>query len=70
LLPVHGLSPLRTLEKMQPKGTKITAISGVNDPNTLPKYARVYIAKASTLGISASMITLPDKGHEILNDPP
>ena len=47
----------------------MTAISGANDPVTLPEYAHNYIAKAKSRGISASMITLSNKGHEILGDP-
>lgn len=68
LLPVRSLSPLKTLERMD-KGTDITAISGADDPVTLPHYAREYIANAQAHGIAASMITIPDKGHEILDDP-
>jgi predicted esterase len=68
LLPSHSLSPLRTLDRME-KGTKITAISGANDPIALPQYAHAYIAKATARGISASMLIIPGKGHEILNDP-
>lgn len=68
LLPAHSISPMQTLDRMEKK-TKVTAISGVNDPVTLPEYAQNYIAKARTRGISASMIILPDKGHEILDDP-
>jgi predicted esterase len=66
LMPVHSLSPMQTLDQMR-DGTKVTAISGAQDPVTLPQYARSYIAKASARGISASMITIPDQGHEILN---
>jgi pimeloyl-ACP methyl ester carboxylesterase len=68
LLSAHSLSPAQTLNQMR-KGTKVTAISGANDPIALPQYARAYVAKANELGISASMITIPGKGHEILNDP-
>jgi pimeloyl-ACP methyl ester carboxylesterase len=50
-------------------GTKVTAISGSDDPIALPQYARAYIAKASARGIPAEMITIPGKGHEILDDP-
>ncbi len=67
LLAVHRLSPLQILDQMG-KGTKVTAISGMNDSITLPQYARSYVTKATTLGISASMITIPGRGHEILND--
>jgi poly(3-hydroxybutyrate) depolymerase len=67
LLPVHSLSPLQTLDQMN-KTTAVTAISGSNDPLALPQYAQAYIAKAGRLGISAEMILLPGKGHEILND--
>lgn len=68
LLPVHSLSPLQTLDQMQ-RGTEITAISGATDPITLPEYAQAYIAKAKGQGILASMIQIPGKGHEILNEP-
>ena len=67
LLPVHSLSPLQTLDQMQ-HGTEVTAISGASDPITLPEYAQAYVAKAKGKGISASMIEIPGKGHEILNE--
>jgi predicted esterase len=68
LWPVHSLSPMQTLDRVE-KRTQVTAISGANDPITLPEYAHNYIAKAKSRGISASMITLSNKGHEILGDP-
>lgn len=68
LLPVHSLSPLQTLDQME-KGTEITAISGSEDPIALPEYAQNYVANAQARGIHASMIVIPGKGHEILNDP-
>jgi predicted esterase len=68
LLPAHSLSPMQTLDQMQP-GTEITAISGADDPIALPQYAEAYVAKAKDRGISASMIHIPGKGHEILNEP-
>jgi predicted esterase len=68
LLPVHSLSPMDTLDQMQ-KGTVITAISGSDDPITLPIYARTYIDKARSRGLDATMITVPGEGHEILLDP-
>lgn len=68
LLPTHSLSPIQTLEQMKP-GTVVTAISGSDDPITLPQYAHAYVAKATAQGITASMITIPGKDHEILEDP-
>lgn len=68
LLPVRSLSPMDTLDQMQ-KGTVITAISGSDDPITLPIYARAYIEKAKARGLDATMITIPGEGHEILLDP-
>ncbi|MBV8864686.1 MAG: hypothetical protein JO210_04720 [Acidobacteriaceae bacterium] len=65
---VHNLSPLQSLDYMG-KAIKVTAISGMNDSITPPQYARSYVAKATTLGISASMIIIPSRGHEIMNDP-
>lgn len=67
LLPVSSLSPMVTLEQMQP-GVKVIAISGENDVVALPEYARQYVEKAKGRGIMASMVTLPGKGHEILNE--
>jgi fermentation-respiration switch protein FrsA (DUF1100 family) len=68
LWPVHSLSPMQTLDRLE-KRTQVTAISGAKDPVTLPEYARDYIAKAKSRGISASLIILANKGHEILDDP-
>jgi pimeloyl-ACP methyl ester carboxylesterase len=67
LLPVNSLSPMDTLDQMQ-KGTAITAISGSDDPITLPEYARAYIDKAKQRGLDATFITIPGEGHEILLD--
>jgi alpha-beta hydrolase superfamily lysophospholipase len=68
LLPAESLSPLDTVTRMS-TATEVTAISGADDPLTLPKYAQDYVAKARSLGISASMVMIADKGHEILLDP-
>lgn len=68
LLPRSSLSPMETLKQMRPS-TSITVISGSRDEITLPEYAKSYIAKAKQSGITASMIVLVGKGHEILNDP-
>lgn len=67
LLPVRSLSPMLSLNQMN-KSTAITAISGSNDPIALPQYAETYIDRAKALGLSAEMIVLPGKGHEILNE--
>ncbi len=67
LLPVRSLSPMDTLDRMQ-KSTAITAISGADDPITLPEYARAYIDKAKQRGLDATFITIPGEGHEILLD--
>lgn len=69
LLPVHSLSPQETLDRMPPGNTTITAISGSDDPLALPAYSKAYLAKASARGIAASMITITNKGHEILLEP-
>lgn len=68
LLPVHSVSPMQTLDQMQ-NTTTVTAISGADDPIALPQYARTYNSKAKAQGLSASLIEIPGKGHEILNDP-
>lgn len=61
LIPVRSLSPMQTLNEMEP-GTTITAISGANDPIALPQYARDYVEKARSRGIAAN-------GHEIFDNP-
>ena len=65
MLPVNSLSPLQTLNRMK-TDVKVTAISGANDPLALPEYAKAYVAQAQAQGIPASMLLIPDKGHEIL----
>jgi predicted esterase len=67
LVPVQSLSPMQTLDQMN-KSTRITAISGSDDPIALPQYAQTYVAKAKALGIPAEMVVLPGQGHEILNE--
>jgi pimeloyl-ACP methyl ester carboxylesterase len=69
LIPTHSLSPQQTLDRMQPGKAVITAISGSGDPLALPQYAEAYVAKANAKGISASLVTIPGKGHEILLEP-
>lgn len=69
LLPVHSLSPQQTLDRMPPGNATITAISGSDDSLALPAYSKAYVAKAAAKGIAASMITIPEKGHEILLEP-
>jgi pimeloyl-ACP methyl ester carboxylesterase len=66
-LPSKSLSPLVTLAHM-PKRTTISAITGDNDPIALPEYAREYIAAARARDLSASLLSLPHVGHEILDD--
>ncbi len=68
LLPVDSLSPLQTLQQMGTE-TTVMAISGANDSIALPQYACAYVAAATARGISASLIVIPARGHEILNDP-
>jgi predicted esterase len=68
LIPVRSVSPMQVLAQMH-ETTAVTAISGSDDPVALPKYAKAYIAGAEESGIPATMIVLPGKGHEILNDP-
>jgi dipeptidyl aminopeptidase/acylaminoacyl peptidase len=65
-LPVHSLSPLVTVLRMDSR-TIVTAISGTEDPLTLPQYAQAYVGAAKARGIAASFLTLPGAGHEILD---
>jgi dipeptidyl aminopeptidase/acylaminoacyl peptidase len=68
LLPVNSLSPFQTLEQTR-SSASLTTVSGSRDPITLPEFARRYVARAKQLGIPADMVVLPNRGHEILNDP-
>jgi predicted esterase len=65
LLPVNALSPLQTLPEMS-SATSILAISGSQDPIALPQYTTKYIQAAKARGLTASMVSIPGQGHEIL----
>ena len=68
LWPARSLSPIEALDRMD-RATIVTAFSGSEDPLTLPAYAEAYVAKARSLGMTANLVTMPGKGHEILDDP-
>jgi alpha-beta hydrolase superfamily lysophospholipase len=68
LLPTKSLSPIETLDRMD-AATAVTVFSGSEDPVTLPSYAKAYVEKARSRGITAELVTIPGKGHEILDDP-
>lgn len=68
LVPVESISPMQSLDQMT-KSTTITAISGSDDPIALPQYAQSYVSKAKAIGIPAEIVIVPNKGHEILNNP-
>ncbi len=68
LLPAKSLSPVETLDRMDAAVT-VTAFVGSDDPVTLPRYAQAYVAKARERGIEATLVEIPGKGHEILDDP-
>ena len=68
LMPAQSLSPIETLDRMD-SATVVTVFSGAEDPVTLPRYAQAYVDKARARGIRAELVTMPGKGHEILDDP-
>jgi predicted esterase len=68
LMPAKSLSPIETLDRMD-AATIVTVFSGAEDPVTLPRYAEAYVEKARARGIGAALVTIPIKGHEILDDP-
>ena len=68
LLAVHSLSPLQALDQMG-KETKLTVIAGMNDSMRSNEIAHIYVARATALGISASMVLIPSRGRDILNAP-
>lgn len=55
-------SPIRYLSAI-PKTARITALTGENDRNTFPRLGRDYVAAATTLGLSAAFVKVPDAGH-------
>jgi pimeloyl-ACP methyl ester carboxylesterase len=65
LFPVNALSPIQTLPQMG-RATSILAISGSQDPIALPQYTKEYIQAAKARGLTASMVSIPGQGHEIL----
>jgi hypothetical protein len=66
LMPGSSQSPDETLARMDP-GITITAISGSKDRIALPEFAQAYVETALARGITASMVLVPEQGHEILN---
>jgi predicted esterase len=68
LLALQSLSPLQALDQIS-KGTKVTVIAGRNDSITSTEIAHSYVARATALGISAAMILIPTRKHEMLNEP-
>lgn len=66
-LTVHKISPVEALDQMS-KGIKITVIAGMNDSGGAYEIARSYVARATALGISASMTMVPSRGRKILDD--
>ena len=67
LFPTHSISPLDALVHAD-KNLAITAISGADDPLALPPYADAYVKKANSQGITATMVLLPQKQHEIFTE--
>jgi pimeloyl-ACP methyl ester carboxylesterase len=67
LWPGDSESPLDTVNTMAPS-TQIFALTGDQDWITLVDYARAYTDAALRRGLSATLTTLPGRGHEILLD--
>jgi pimeloyl-ACP methyl ester carboxylesterase len=66
LWPSDSESPLDTVNCLT--ATRIFAITGEHDPVTPVAYARAYTDAAAERGLSATLIVLPKRGHEIFND--
>ena len=56
-------SPHRYLKKMAPD-TKIVALTGSEDGNTLPSNGRDYVAKAKKRGLDAKFVLVQGAGHD------
>lgn len=69
LLPVKSLSPMETLGRMQ-KSVVVTAISGSSDAIAPAQEAAQYVGAATAGGITATLLMLPGKGHEIFEERP
>jgi pimeloyl-ACP methyl ester carboxylesterase len=68
LLPSASLSPLDTVAGIEP-GTRILVVAGASDEITLPDYAKTYVRAARSRGLDAELVVLPDRGHDILDEP-
>ena len=46
-----------------PKSSRIFAVTGENDRNTMPSLAQKYVQEAKAMGLEAKFVALPDAGH-------
>ena len=46
-----------------PKSSRIFAVAGENDRNTMPSLAQKYVQEAKAMGLEAKFVALPDAGH-------
>ncbi len=59
----RGLSPHEHIESI-PKDVEIIALTGENDENTLPEFARDYVEELSSAGKNATFTEIRNVGHD------
>ena len=57
-----SLSPSDFVRRV-PASTRVIAVTGANDDNTVPVLAQTYIAQLQSRGISAAYVEVPGAGH-------
>jgi hypothetical protein len=58
----NSLNPLSFVSAI-PQGTPVIAATGVEDDNTLPRFARRWVEQASAKGVDARYEDVPGHGH-------
>ena len=59
----RGLSPHKHIENIS-EDIEIIALTGENDKNTLPEFARDYVAQMSSAGKNATFTEIGNAGHD------
>lgn len=66
--PVTSLDPIKLVGGIQPP-LKAAILVGSDDKTTPPKFSRAYAEALSLRGIATDFRIVPDRGHDMLNDP-
>lgn len=65
----NSLNPLDYISTI-PSGTRVMAVTGSQDDNTLPEFAKRWVEKASSSGVHARYADAPDLNHSSIQQWP